>query len=170
MVDRRGPPTHEELRTRAAGSRRGFTYVELVVVLLVIAIMAAAAAPRYADSLARARVDMAARRVAAELATAQSRARATSSSQTVTFTLPPNGSLLQIVGMTDPDRPERAYTVNFQGHPYQAVFDSVELGGDPTLVFNGYGIPDSPGKIVIRAGRHLRTITVEAGSGWVTVQ
>jgi len=150
--------------------RRGVTAVELVVVILILAIVAAAAVPRYADNLMRARVDAAARRIVADLTAAQARAKATSSSQTVTFVVPPQGSQYQIVGMKDPDHPGAAYVVDLAASPYQVSLSSVNLGGDTTLVYNGYGVPDSAGAIVVQAGNYTKTITIDPSTGIAKIQ
>jgi len=146
------------------------TAVELVVVILILAIVAAAAVPRYADNLMRARVDAAARRIVADLTAAQARAKATSSSQTVTFVVPPQGSQYQIVGMKDPDHPGAAYVVDLAASPYQVSLSSVNLGGDTTLVYNGYGVPDSAGAIVVQAGNYTKTITIDPSTGIAKIQ
>jgi Tfp pilus assembly protein FimT len=148
----------------------GVTAVELVVVVLILAIIAAAAVPRYADNLMRARVDAAARRIVADLAAAQARAKATSSNQTVTFVIPPQGSLYRIVGMNDPDRPGAAYAVDLTASPYQVTLNSVNLGNDTTLVYNGYGVPDSAGTIVVQAGNFTKTVTIDSSTGMAKIQ
>ncbi len=148
----------------------GVTAVELVVVVLILAILAAAAAPRYVDNLMRARVDAAARRIVADLAAAQARARATSGNQTVTFVVPPQGSQYRIVGMNDPDHPGTAYAVDLAASPYQVTLNAVNLGNDTTLVFNGYGVPDSSGTIVVQAGNYTKTVTIDSSTGMARVQ
>ena len=153
-----------------SASHFGVTAVELVVVVFILAIIAAAAVPRYVDSLMRARVDAAARRIVADLAAAQARAKATSSNQTVTFVVPPQGSQYRIVGMSDPDRPGAAYSVDLTASPYQATLSSVDLGNDTTLVFNGYGVPDSSGTIVVQAGNYTKTVTIDSSTGMARVQ
>jgi prepilin-type N-terminal cleavage/methylation domain-containing protein len=150
--------------------RDGFTAVELAIVVLMLAIVAAAAVPKYADALIRFRVDAAARRIAADLSTAQARARTTSSSQAILFTLPPQGSQYQIAGMNDPDRPAATYTVNLADAPYQVALSSANLGGDTTLIYNGYGIPDSGGTIVVCSGQYTKTVTIDATTGMAAIQ
>ncbi len=149
--------------------RRGFTFIELLIVVLVLGIMFAAAVPRFSDSVVRLRLDAAARRIAADLAAAQARARATSSRQTIVFTVPPAGSRYQIVGMPDPDRPGATYAVDLANAPYAAALKTVDLGGDTTLIYNGYGLPDSAGTIVVQAGRYTKTVAIDPDTGAAAV-
>lgn len=149
---------------------RGVTAVELVAVILILGIVAAVAVPRYTDNLMQARVDAAARRIVADLTAAQARAKAASSSQTVTFVVPPRGSRYEIVGMKDPDRPGESYVVNLDASPYQVAFGSVNLGGGTTLVYNGYGVPDRSGTLVVQAGKSVRTVTIDSSTGMASFQ
>lgn len=55
---------------------RGFSMIELVIVLVIIGVTAAIAVPRYANSIQRTKVDGAARRMAADIERLRDRARA----------------------------------------------------------------------------------------------
>ena len=66
-------PIGPYIATRAA--RAGFSLLELVIVLAIVATLATIAAPRYGASLAAYRVESAARRIVADLALARSMAR-----------------------------------------------------------------------------------------------
>jgi type II secretory pathway pseudopilin PulG len=144
--------------------------VEVLVVVMILAILAAVAVPKHADALVKMRLDAVAHRIVSDFAAAQARARVTSSRQTITFTVPPAKSSYQIIGMSDPDHASLTYTVNLADTCYQATFDSVNLGGDATLIYDGYGNPDSAGTIVVRSGSYTKTIAIDANTGLAAVQ
>jgi type II secretion system protein H len=146
----------------------GFSLFELVLVLAIMGIMAAIASPRYARSLARYRVDMAARRIAADITLAQARARNTSGSQTITFDT--TAEQYSIVGMADPDNRATNYVVNLSEEPYLATLGTVNFNGSSTLTFNGYGDPASSGSITVSTGDTTKTITVSGDTGSVVIR
>jgi type II secretory pathway pseudopilin PulG len=174
----------------ASWSLRAFSLLELTFAIAIMVVLAAVAMPRFGAAQGRWRADAAARRVAADLALAQSRARTTCSSVTLSFISGTNQ--YQIIGMSDPDRPNATYTVDLASDPYGAAVTSVVFGGggtntpggnlsqgaaaDPSgtqsvnsVSFNAWGIASSAGTISIRAGAVTRTISVDAG-GAVGVQ
>ena len=138
----------------------GFTLVELVFVMVLMAIVAGMALPRYANFLAHRRAEAAANRIASDIALAQRQAKFASSARTVTFDLAANSYTL--VGIPHPDHPSQPYVVAMSDEPYAAVIVSADFGGDSTVVFNGYGMPDTSGSVVVRVGGYARTITVAA--------
>ena len=144
------------------------TLLELMLVLALMAIMAAIAAPRYAASIARYRVDMAARRIVEDLAFAQSTAKATSSARTVIFSIENNKYLMP--GLSGLDAVPGDYTVKLSEPPYEAKLASANLGGDSQITFDGWGVPDSGGTVVLTVGSGQRTVTVDSVSGKATVQ
>jgi prepilin-type N-terminal cleavage/methylation domain-containing protein len=148
----------------------GFSLVELVMVVVIIAILAAMAVPRFGDSLAHRRVEAAARRIAADLALAQRRAKATSASHTVVFNT--GGHAYVVEGAQDLDHPGDVYEVSLADDPYRAVITAIVLGADTPrkIVFDGYGVPDSGGTIVVEAGGNQKTVTVDPDTGRATVQ
>lgn len=127
---------------------RSFTLVDLIMSLVVIVIVAAIAAPRYYNSLARYRVEAAARRVAADFALTQRMARNTSASKTIIFDSASNR--YQISTLTDLDNSADPYIVYLQDPPYQAELGLIDLGGDWKVIFDGFGIPDSGGFVDVQ--------------------
>jgi prepilin-type N-terminal cleavage/methylation domain-containing protein len=151
-----------------AAPAAGFTIIELIITLAVLAVVTAIAMPRFGSAIGRYRADLAVRRVVADLNFARARAVSRSTSQTVSF----DASLHRywLVDMADPDRQSRAYGVELARPPYEANFVKLDLGDDFAIVFDGYGVPDRAGTIVLGVGGIRKVIAIEAGSGAVTVQ
>lgn len=143
--------------------RRAFSLVELVLVLAILVVGAAIAAPRYGESIARYRVEGAARRIAADIALAQASARAASASRTINFSVDKNE--YTITGVRALDGGAADYSVLLTDPPYQAYLSAAAFGDDAALTFDGFGVPDSAGSITVFVGRLARTVSVEAGTG-----
>jgi len=146
---------------------RGFSLIELIVVICILALLAGVGIPRLANAAARTRVEAAARRVAAELRAAQTRARQVSASQTIVFDLLTQRCLFP--GVTDPDHPGTPLVLALADPPYEVRIVRADFGGDDQLSFDGWGMPDSGGTLVIQCGEHARSIEVAADSGEVTI-
>jgi type II secretion system protein H len=149
----------------------GFTLVELVVLLLIMAMLASMAIPRFASASARYRVDAAARRVAADLTLACRNAYQSSSSRTVTFNVGADSYELSHVG--DLDRPAENYEVSLAGEPHYATIVSADFAGQTKIAFNGFGVPvgieGSAGTVVIRVGDEVRTVVLDGTTGEVAI-
>ncbi len=137
--------------------------VEVILVVVIIATLAAVAVPRFSNTLTRQRVEAAARRIVADLALAQRQARTTNASQTVSFTLGTHEYTL--IDMPHPDHPSLTYKVVLSDEPYRASLVSANFGGDTDIIFDVFGVPDSGGSVVISVGNQVRTVTVEAVTG-----
>ena len=150
------------------GRRPGFTLVEMLIVLAIIGVIAAIAMPRWLRAMSHYEADAAARRLAADLTWAQSRAHNTSSSQTVHLN-PTNGSY-QLLGVADPDHATQSYSVDLTQPPYRsAIVSASAADANSNIVFDGYGAPATSGTVVIQAGDFQKTVTVNAGTGSITI-
>lgn len=145
---------------------RGFTLVELVCVIAIVAVVSAIALPHWSAATLDQQMNLALRRISNDIALAQSRANYSSTAVTLSFS--PSTSSYQIVGMPDPDRPTQTYTVNLSAAPYYLTITSASFGGSTNLGFDGYGTPLAGGTIVVSQGSTSHTITVDATSGRVT--
>lgn len=146
----------------------GFSLLELVLVLAIIATLTAIAVPRYQASEVRYRADLAARRIIADLALAQSNAKAAGSSRSVVFS--PSTDQYQMPDLPPLDGTVGSYSVQLSGKTYGANITSANFGGDQEVVFNGWGIPDSGGTVVLTVGSEQRTVTVDAETGKAQIQ
>jgi prepilin-type N-terminal cleavage/methylation domain-containing protein len=145
---------------------RGFSLVELVLVICIMAVVASMAVPRFANSLMRNRVEAAARRIVSDLSFAQRHARLASASQPVLFGSKNHYSL---PGLADPDHPASEYEVRLDEPPYEVSIRDVNLGDDEEIVFDAYGVPNTGGSLVVQAGDHARMISIAEGTGQTTV-
>jgi prepilin-type N-terminal cleavage/methylation domain-containing protein len=152
--------------SRPLRRRQAFTLLELVIVVLIFGIMAAVATPTFFDSLMYHRVESAARRVQADLEQLREMARRTSRTQTMTlddtsYTLPP--------GIPGLGHVRETYTVDFMRAPYQLKSVSIEFDDNPTLSFDGHGMPSQGGSFVLQAGHHVRTVSLDGTTGAITI-
>ena len=156
------------MQRRAALTPRGFSLLELVLVLGIVGVVAGVAAPRLTGATMRYRVALTARRIAADLGLAQSWARTSSKNQTVAFDAAGTG--YRMTGVRTLDNRSWNYEVSFGSDPHQITLVSVDFGGDPNVVFDAYGAPDSGGTVVIRADGTQKTITLDAYTGKANLQ
>lgn len=148
-------------------SRQGFSLLELVLVLSILTVLGAVAVPRFASASARYRVDFAARRIAADLQLAQRAARTAGSSTVVTFnTL---NHAYQIAGVDALDG-SGLYGVDLQASPYQSHLSAATFGAGSIVTFDGWGVPDANGIVIVVVGVETRTVTLNYPSGQVTIQ
>ena len=148
--------------------RPGFSLLETVLVVIIIGALAALAAPRYANSISRYRAVAAAQRVAADLAFARDRAMTGGAQRVVVFA--PAAGQYEILDMAGLDNPSADYVVKLHAGPYHAELVSADFGGDATVRFDAYGLPDDGGQVVVQAGHFQKTIVLNAASGKASVQ
>ncbi len=146
----------------------GYTLIELLLVVAIAAVLGAIAIPRYSNATAAYRAHIAAKRIAADIALIQARARATNATTSMAFTvttssytLPSEKSLASSTA---------TYVVDLTQSPYFATVTSFSFSNSTTLQFNGYGMPSSSGRIVVQSGATTKTITVDGVSGTTTIQ
>lgn len=153
-------------RAPAATGVRSFTLLELVIVLAIIAMVGAMAVPRYVQAVARSRLDAAANRLVADLTMGRNRAIAQSRTLKIGFDVATER--YNFTGMADPVHPDSSYTVSLGAEPYRADIESADCGGDATLIFNGFGYPDSAATIALAVGNEKRTVVVDGTTGGVS--
>ena len=145
-----------------------FTLIELLLLLAIMGVLAAMAAPRYASSLAIYHAEAAAQRIKADLALAAGSARTTGSSHTVSFD--PAGSQYTLSGIDGGNQAGDAYTVVLSEDPYAATLVSAEFEGAGEVTFNGFGLPDKGGQVVVEADGIQKTVTLDVSTGEAAVE
>ncbi len=148
---------------RFLSRRRGFTLVELVMVVAIIGVLAALAVPRFALASNRYRAKLGADRVMRDIAYARARAISLGAQQTINFYSA--STSYTIVGMQNPDAPAKPYTVALTAEPYRCTKLEINFGGTETLTFNGFGVPTAGGTVTVQAGGYQCVVTVAAGTG-----
>jgi len=146
--------TRQQTRGFTQSRAAGFTLVELMIVLVIVATVGAVALPRFARATARQQLDAAADRVAADLELARTRARAASQSLTVSYSTADDHYRMNAVGGD-------AKTVELDEPPYGVDLIKVKFGTDASVTFNGYGVPSSSGAIVLESNGHTMTVTLD---------
>jgi prepilin-type N-terminal cleavage/methylation domain-containing protein len=152
--------------TRFRCARNGFTIAELVVVVTIIAILAAVAAPTFVRSLRYHQIESAARRVKMDLEQIRHVARVKSRSESITFV---DSSYSLSSGAEHLDHAGATYSVDLAASPFEVESVTLNLGGPTEITFDGYGKPSIGGTIVLSLGGIQRTVTLDADSGQVTI-
>jgi len=153
-------------------AKTAFSMVEMVLVLIIITVMAGIAMPRFSQALVRHQLDAAVRRVTMDLAYARKRAMQTSTPQSVIFDMTSDTYVL--AQTPDPNHAAQTYLVDLKREPYRAAISQIEFRaaaqavGDPVVVFDIYGMPDSGGSLTITVGKSTATITLDGQTGKVT--
>jgi Tfp pilus assembly protein FimT len=159
---------------RPSGARpaRAFTLIELTLVIATIAVLTAIAVPKYAQSMNRYRVDIAAKRVVADLALARSAGRASAVGQVIDFATPANGYTL--TDLAAPDGRTGSYAVKLADEPYRVSITSAAFGtaspAAKSVRFSRYGTPEAGGTVVIASGGYQRTIQLDPVTGRAEVR
>jgi type II secretion system protein H len=156
------------MRPRITIEDSGFSLLEVVLVSAIIAIFAAMAVPRYGRASGRYRLDLAARRVASDLRLAQSHAKAASCARIVSFD--PAAERYQLLNVPAPDSVSGDYTVTLSAEPYRVDLVSANFNSATQVTFNGWGLPDQGGTVVVAAGSQQKTVIIDAETGVVSIQ
>lgn len=156
------------MRRRTTYPSSGFSLIEMTLVVAIMAIFAAIAAPRYGHATGRYRLDLAARQVAADLRMAQSAAKAASASRSVAFTVATDCYFLS--GIPSLDGRVEGYTVCLADEPFKADLTAANFNETGTVTFSGWGLPNYGGSVILAVGSQQKTIVVNGETGQVRIE
>lgn len=156
---------HSTARLRHRPFLRGFTLVELVLVVAVLAVLISLATPSVSARLSQQRVSAAVNRISSDLRLAQHHARRASKTQRIIFDTTARTYVLE--GCTPLGSAAGTYTVCLADAPYEVQILRVDFGGTKTVEFDSYGNPLQSGTISVGVLGCVATLTV-SGAGAVT--
>jgi type IV fimbrial biogenesis protein FimT len=148
---------------RPPGACRGLSLVELVVVVTIVAILSSVAVPRVGNMLRRSRLDLASRRLMADLQLVRSQAIRDSAERKLALDLSRQRYAMPLYGGTT-----RTHTVELDASPYEGVRLAATSYQPAEIRFNRLGLPQGGGTITLRAGSETITIQVSSTTGRAT--
>lgn len=147
--------------------RHAFSLLEPLLALAIIATLAGIAVPRFGMATIRYQANLAAHRVVSDLELARSTAKAESISKLVEFQPAQNSYVLY---NTIPLDGVGEYIVELSERPYGADLISAEFTAGHLIQFDGWGLPNSGGTVILSVGSEQRTIVVDAETGKASIQ
>lgn len=148
-------------------SRHAFTQIELVIVVLLLSILTATAAPKFLEAYTRQRVEAAAARIRADLELARKLAMTKSETRTVIFNSEANSYTLS--DLEDLDRRADSYDVDLSKVPYEVKLTAEGIGVSEEVEFDFHGTPNRGGTVTISSDGYQQTVTLNGVTGKATV-
>lgn len=148
--------------------RPGYTVMEMVVAMSIVAVLMAVAGPRVDNYLERDRVRTLNRRLTTDLAMARSEAIRKKAPVTITFD--PSGEFYEIRGVDGMRTPDGVqgdtYRVNLKGkRGYDALIEEADFEGSNSLSYDAFGRASADGTIRVSNGDADGTIQIRKSTG-----
>ncbi len=148
---------------------RGFSMIELVIVVTILGIITAIAVPKFADAATGRKLQAGKKQLLADIETAKLRARATSKQHTLKFY--PSEEIYVIVEGNEITREAIVIARDFSEEPFDIDLNRTNLGGDQVMVITAFGDISPSGRVQLRYSTTALTVDIEgvADTGIVPV-
>lgn len=130
---------------------RAFSLMEVLICAAILAILGGIAAPRIAESNARARVNSAAQAAAALIDRIATEAEASGSSRVIRF-----GNDGVIESCKRDGSEVRRFDLGVE--PWRTVITGADFDGDAELTIDGFGESDSDGYFLVRSSNYIARV------------
>lgn len=147
--------------------RNAFSLLELTITVLVIGVLASAAAPSYISAIRSHRLDLATRRIAADIQFAEAEAIRTNSDVRVRYEPAQERYAVYTVDTVGVETKFLSVELS-QAYP-GVTLQTVDAGGDEVLDIDIYGHPDSDIQVVLAVASEIRTLEVASNGAAQTL-
>lgn len=139
---------------------RGFTMIEMVLVMVIIAMVALVAVPRMSASRVGIRLGAAESRLTSEFAAVAALSRSTGRTHAIQFNTDANE--MRIFEGSTADKDRLVGTVTFASKPYLVGFGTVSISdGRPIIVVDPYGMYSAAAKVQLTSGTVARVVSLD---------
>ena len=142
---------------KSGNDSAGFTLIELVIVLAIIAIMASVATLTFNQATAKVQLQTAADRLITDLRLVRDQARR--DQKPYTLQIHPASRTYQAIGVRDTDNTQDI-SVNLADFQFQVSTLLSQLNNGNSITFDDKGKPSSAGNILLSRGTSEITITI----------
>ncbi len=125
------------MNTRNGHTPNAFSLIEMVLVVFIMGIIVAIAAPKFADAESGRKLSSAKKTLESDIQTIKLRARATGKDHVIVFY--PDDEMYVVFEGLDIDRDKIAFARILTNEPIGVELSRTNIGGDQNIVVNAYG-------------------------------
>lgn len=148
----------QSIHRRQNHPRSAFSFIELLIVMMLLGIMAGIAAPRYQAAINSTHIEVAAKRLAADLRRARAGAIQKATAHTIAFHV--GNSTYSSSDLSDLDHPEETLVESVGRGGFMVQMTSADFGGMSTITFDWRGEPSFFGSVDLAVEGLTATVSV----------